>query len=416
MIDASSALLSEPYRRRARDIVGEIAAALAHPPPPLDGDRNMATALLVAEPGFTIFYAYLDRATPRAAWHRRGVRHLERAIARVPYQSHKPFFSYGFAGTAWAVEHLRGWFVDAPAAMNRDVDAALLTLVAEAPTLSYDLHHGLVGFGIYAVERLPNRGARRLLELILARLEAMAEPHGGGLRWRTVNAEWVEGQGVAAALARGVYAHNLLNGAAGIVGLCGAAIHHGVAVQRARRLLEGAVTWMWKTRSGRFFPSPFQLTLFGGSLGIAAVASVAARAARMPTWQRRALDMLRELARLRGGAARTPAASIGAGLAGAAHVFRRLAIATGEPLFVDAARRYARKLIVRRRPGHGLCGYSVWSPTWQRAYLKDPRYPIGWIGVPGFADGVAGIGLVLTSLLHEEQPTTWDRAFLLSHR
>ena len=416
MRQAPAALLSESDARRARQIVDEIAAALAHPPPPLDGDPDLTTALLLHEPGFTLFYAYHDRVRPRAAWHRLGVRHLERAIARVPHVSYKPFFSYGFAGTAWAVEHLRGWFLDAPAAMNRDVDDALATIVAEAPTVSYDFRHGLVGFGVYAVERLPERRARRLLELVLARLERMAEPHAGGLRWRSVNAEWIEGQGVAAALARGVYAHDLLHGAAGVVGLCGAAIHHGVDARRARRLLDGALTWMWKTRDGRLFPLPHQLTLFGGSLGAAAVAWVAASAARMSEWQRRALDMLRELASLRGRDARTPAASIGAGLAGAAHIFRRVARATGDLIFDDAARRYARKLLDRRRPGRGLCGYSVWSPKWQRAYLNDPDYPVGWIGVPGFADGVAGIGLVLSSFLHPAAPTAWDRAFLLSYR
>ncbi|HEX9103897.1 MAG TPA: lanthionine synthetase LanC family protein [Polyangia bacterium] len=407
--------LSPQDRERAQAIVGEIARTLVRLPPPLDGDPDLATSLMSREPGCSLFYAYLHRVEPRAAWHRQGVRHLERAIARVPNQSRKPFFSYGFSGTAWALEHLDGWFIDVPADMNRDVDGALLTLVDEAPTLSFDLHYGLVGFGIYAVERLPARAARRLLERILARLERMAEPHAGGLRWRVVNAEWVEGEGVAAALARGVYLHGLLNGVAGVVGVCGAAIHHGVDVRRARRLLEGALTWMWKTREDGLFPARAQMSLLEGSLGVAAVARVAARAARLPTWEARALAILRRLAALRGAAARTPAASIGAGLAGAAYVFHRASVETGEPLLGAAARHFAHLLIRRRRPGRGLCGYSVWSPYWQRRYLGDPDYPVGWIGVPGFSDGVAGIGLVLLQLLRGGS-SDWDRAFLLSYR
>ncbi|HEX8954418.1 MAG TPA: hypothetical protein VF945_21335, partial [Polyangia bacterium] len=188
-------LLGARQAAAARDIVEEIARSIARVGPPSDGDLDVITSLLTREPGLTVFYAYLDRMQPKALWRRLGVRHLERAIARVPNMSYKPFFSYGFSGTAWAVEHLSGWFLDVPDDMNGDVDDALLTLVEEAPTLSYDLQYGLVGFAIYALERLPHPKARLILERIVERLARTAEPRGGGLSWRTVNADWVEGEG-----------------------------------------------------------------------------------------------------------------------------------------------------------------------------------------------------------------------------
>jgi len=40
---------------------------------------------------------------------------------------------------------------------------------------------------------------------------------------------------------------------------------------------------------------------------------------------------------------------------------------------------------------------------------------VGWIALPGVTNGVAGIGLVLLSLLHAQAPD-WDRMLLLSHR
>jgi hypothetical protein len=409
-------LLSPKDRRGAAAAVAAIARALARPPPPLDGDADLATALLSREPGFTLFYAYLDRAQPNAAWRRHGVRHLERAVARIPNQSYKPFFSYGFSGTAWAVQHLAGWFLDVPDDMTSDIDDALLTLVDEAPTLSYDLQYGLVGFGIYAVERLPHPAGRKLLEGIIERLARAAEPRGRGLSFRSVNADWVVGAGIAEALAKGVYATNTINGVAGVVGICGAAIRHGVAVRRARRLLDGALRWLW-SRRGRdgLFPSHAQLTWSHGSLGIAAVTHAAARAAGLPVWERRALDLARRVARLRGSRAVLRGASLGSGAAGAAHLFHRLAVESGDQQLAAAARRWAQRLVRRRRPGTGIAGYrTAYIPAAERRYLGDLRHPVGWLGTPGLIDGAAGIGLVLLALLHGHAP--WDRALLLSHR
>jgi hypothetical protein len=107
--------------------------------------------------------------------------------------------------------------------------------------------------------------------------------------------------------------------------------------------------------------------------------------------------------------------SLGAGAAGAAHMFRRLHLATGERCFAVAARLWLARLLRRRRPGVALAGFPVWVPAWERRYLKNPNHPAGWVGAPGLLSGVAGIGLMLLSVLHGQEPW-WDRALLLSHR
>ena len=412
----TAAPLSAGLTATARQIVDDVARAIVRVAPPFDGDLSVVTSLLTREPGLAVFYAYLDRVQPKLQWRRNGLRHLERAIARVPEQSYKPFFSYGFSGTAWAVQHLTGWFVDAPDEMNADIDDALATLVEEAPTLSYDLQYGLVGFGIYAVERLPHPAARPLLERIIERLGRTAEPRGGGLAWRTVNADWVVGQGVAERLAKGVYATDVFNGAAGVVGLLGAAIHHGIAVKRARRLLDGALTWMWSTRRGGLFPAKRQLAWAQGSLGIAAVVFNAARAARMKGWQEAALAVARQLADARGSIARLSSPALATGAAGAAHMFRRLHQATGDEQLGLAARRWTERLVRRRRAGRGRAGYNtMYIPKWHQTFLEDSKHPVGWVELPGITNGVAGIGLVLLSVL-SGHPPDWDRMLLLSYR
>jgi hypothetical protein len=286
----------------------------------------------------------------------------------------------------------------------------------EAPTLSYDLQFGLVGFGIYAVERLPHPAAAPLLERIIERLARLAEPRDGGLSWRTVNADWVVGEGVEKRLAKGVYATDVFNGVAGIVGLMGAAIHHGIAVKRARRLLDGALTWMWSTRRGGLFPAKRQLAWSQGSLGIASVVYTAARAARMPRWQEAALAVARRLTAASGATARLSDPSLANGAAGAAHMFRRLHLATGDERFATAARSWTQRLLRRRRPGRGLAGYETsYIPMWHRRFLNDPDHPVGRVALPGVTNGVAGIGLVLLAMLSTQAPD-WDRMLLLSHR
>jgi len=224
------------------------------------------------------------------------------------------------------------------------------------------------------------------------------------------------GAGVAERLAKGVYDCSVFNGVAGVVGVLGAAIHHGIAVRRARRLLDGALTWMWSQRRDGLFPVKTQLGWSHGSLGIASVTYVAARAARMKEWQDAALSLAKRLAAARGPSARLPDPSLGSGAAGAAHMFRRFYEATGDGRFGDAARVWTQRLLRRRKPGRGIAGFTTaYSPAWQRKYLSDPNYPVGWIALPGVTNGVAGIGLVLLSLLHAQAPD-WDRMLLLSHR
>jgi hypothetical protein len=219
---------------------------------------------------------------------------------------------------------------------------------------------------------------------------------------------WVEGR-AKQARERGVYLAGVYNGAAGICGLLGASIDAGVAVERARALLEPALRALLERSVANEDPAAWH----DGTLGIAAVAFVAARAAGLDHWQERALAIASRVARA---APRTRDASIFWGAAGAAHMFYRLYDATGQEVFADATRRYLASLLRRRRSNEsGLAGFRTYRYAWERDFLGKPDYPVGWIGRPGILQGVAGIGLVLLAILHADEPA-WDRCLLLSHR
>jgi hypothetical protein len=68
-----------------------------------------------------------------------------------------------------------------------------------------------------------------------------------------------------------------------------------------------------------------------------------------------------------------------------------------------------------RRRGTGVAGFRNFMPSWMRSFLGVPDYPAGWVGLPGFANGSAGVGLALLAAT-TDAGAAWDRALLLSHR
>jgi hypothetical protein len=403
--------LAPATRAAIAQTIEDIAAALRHPPPPIDGDPLLAAALYNRDPGIALFYAYLDRATPRAAWRKLAARFLGNAADQIAAASHRPFFTFGFPGAAWALQHLAGWIVDLPSDALDEIDDSLVTLVEKAHTVSFDLHHGLVGHGLYALERLPAPGARRLLGAVVARLGRMGERRGAGLAWKMVPAKWVEHADLWRVV-QGVYSADVHHGSAGVVGVLGGAIAARVAEGQCRRLFRGAAAWSLATCDAKSARSGIATT-WVGDLGIATVIYTAARAAAMEDIATHSLAVARQIAKRAAATVREPGMQLG--VAGALHMFHRLHAATGEGVFADAARRYLGRLLRRRRVGRGLAGFAAFTATTERRILRDQNFPIGWLGHPGLARGVAGIGLALVSVLHGQEPA-WDRAFLLSCR
>jgi hypothetical protein len=246
-----------------------------------------------------------------------------------------------------------------------------------------------------------------LLESVIARLARTATPGRVGLTWLSVNAAWIESP-LLHELGKGLYWPDVMNGVAGICGLLGAAVRAGVATRTARRLIDGALAWSWSKRS--LYRDPRYIPAWsGGALGIATVSFFAARSAGKDDWAERWLGQARRFARM---SLRVREVSLDNGVAGVVHMMHRLYLATGEAVFAEATHTYLDRLLRRRRPDRGLGGFSGFLGAWERDYMKR-GLPTGWVDLPGFLTGAAGIGLVLCSLLHAQTPA-WDRSLLLS--
>ena len=311
---------------------------------------------------------------------------------------------------------------------NAEVDLALADHVAQVPwRRAYDLTSGLAGFGLYALERLAGasadpaaaRAARpdaaRCLARVIDRLDELALARGAGLTWHT-SAEQL-GPPTREYFPDGHENLGVAHGVPGLLPVLARAIAAGVAVDRARRLLDGAVAWVLAQRQADaevqfpycvghgVEPKAARAAWCYGDPGIAAAVLVAARAVDEPAWEREARAIARASASRSLASAGVHDAGLCHGAAGLGHVFNRLYQATGEEALGDAARAWLSRALGLQRPGQGIAGYRTWGP--------GPDGEMTWLVDPTFLTGGAGIALALDAATTAREPT-WDRVLLLS--
>src|SRR5262249_13671757 len=158
------------------------------------------------------------------------------------------------------------------------------------------LIEGLVGFGVYALERLPRPAATACLERVVDRLAETAERQGEGTTWWTDPA-WPPPE-TRAGNPRGYYNPGLAHAGPGGIGLLGQVCAAGVAQDKARPLLDGAVRWLREQEGPDGFGywvgpdarrDKARLAWCYGDPGIAAALLGAAGGVAEPGWEAAAL-------------------------------------------------------------------------------------------------------------------------------
>jgi class I lanthipeptide synthase len=392
-------ILEGTLRDRALQAVEEIAADLPFPP---------AFSLARGSAGQSLFFLYLDQAFPGRGHGDTAVDLLERAIDAIRDPTVPAGLYSGFAGVAWAVEHVLPRLGEEED-LGEEIAFILQEHLSQSPwQRHYDLIGGLVGYGVYAIERLPRPGARECLDLVVVRLAELAERQGPGLTWFTPP-ELLPPRALEMCPA-GYYNLGVSHGVPGVIALLREIEAAGLSTTRTRELLEGAMAWLRAQKlppdSGSVFPyhvapgiepRPSRLAWCYGDLGIAA--------ALRDVDETLALDLGRKAAAWPIDEARIKDAGLCHGAAGIAHLFNRLHQVSGDRLFAEAARVWFEKVLDLRRPGEGVAGFLSWD--------ADERDELGWRSDPGFLMGAAGIGLALLSAATARVPD-WDRVLLVS--
>ena len=203
-----------------------------------------------------------------------------------------------------------------------------------------------------------------------------------------------------------------------MIALLGGVCAVGVALEKARPLLDGAVVWLLRQKlppaAQSTFPSwtgpgiergDCRLAWCYGDAGVAAALLVAARSVNEPQWEREALAIARRAARRAHESAGVKDAGLCHGAGGLGHVFNRFFQTTGEEVFREAACGWFQRALEMKRTGTGICGFS--------ALRRGPDGKEYWKGEAGILGGTAGIALALLAAATEIE-SAWDRMLLLS--
>lgn len=363
-----------------------------------------------------VFFAYLQMAGLRDGDAALAFQFLNAATEALPTQTMGPSLYGGFTGIAWAAQHITGLLSDSPEDLGEEIDLALETYLSRTPwQTDYDLIVGLVGIGVYCLERGNSPAARRCLELIVERFDELAEKDGDGVRWFTKPDLLPPHQ--LKDYPNGYYNLGLAHGIPGVIALLGRIHEAGIAREKSFQLLDGAVRWLLRQRLSSNAYSCFpcfvlrertmedsRLAWCYGDAGLAAAFLVAARAAGNQAWAEEAIAIARK------GATRDPEkcyvkdVCFCHGTAGLAHIFNRFYQATRDPVFAQACRYWLDQTLQARKPGTGAAGYLVLAP--------DDENTVSWKERFGLIEGIAGVGLTMLAAVSDIEPS-WDRIFMV---
>src|SRR5262249_17292175 len=115
-----------------------------------------------------------------------AARCLRQAVAAMRSSPRPMSLFGGLTGVGWAVAHLQGRVpgLDSEEEDLAEIDGVLLNHLQQSPwSGTYDLIDGLVGFGVYALERAPRQAALACIERIIDHLAEVAEHRPNGITW-----------------------------------------------------------------------------------------------------------------------------------------------------------------------------------------------------------------------------------------
>lgn len=397
-------LIVDPERRAAiAAVIAETVAAVddwrRDHPTTSDDDADYATLRIYTATDDTV--PDPDDETGKA---------LASAITKLG-DNHTPGLYGGAARVAFAVGHLSAG-EDADLACEM-IERSLLRFLGQ-PTENYDLISGLVGIAVPVLQRIadrkPSPSSEPLARNILDQLERLAQPMDSGLAWHTppdLLPTWQRQQAP-----EGYTNLGLAHGIPGVVAILARYLIAGVDAPRARLLLDGAVDYLRSVagpqagnRYVAWLPSrpggTCRIAWCYGDLGVAVALMSAAAATGRDDWRRDALELAHGMAARPFELSQVIDAGLCHGAAGVAHLFNRLAQATGDPAFAKTADTWFGHVLAIRRPD-GLAGfpravYNDGNPTWEPS--------------ADLLNGATGVALALHAAISPIEPA-WDQLLL----
>lgn len=409
-------VLEGQIAEQATAAVRDVALAVASAP------AQASDHQLISPADRTLFWAYATNLIDEPFAHEAYVASLDDVILSLknglPCAS---LYDGGLAGVGFTLAHVLDGGADDVLSV---IDEALVDVLSiEQWEGSLDLAQGVVGLGVYFLERLQQNPNAELaaagLSRVIHHLDRNAVHTDDGVTWLTTLA--VMPESYRAKYPDGFHDCGVAHGQPGMIGFLARAQRHE-ADPRALRLLDGATQWLAAQRqptgNGRFPailpPTPEEFARFArlgtdpgtsprrsraawcyGDLGVAAA-----------TW-RACPEIARETALE---TSTRDASTCGVhdtglchGAVGLAHLCNRFYQATGDETHAEAARAwFARTLDMRRL--EGVAGFASYRGP--NADGID-----SFVASHGFLEGAIGVALALAAAVSPSEPG-WDRLLL----
>lgn len=324
-------------------------------------------------------------------------------------------YSYctGLAGIGWFYQFMNdeGYFENDTNMLLEDFDLYLATvLILLMEKNDTDFLHGATGIAYYFYSRSKdNPNVNAVLQGYVDALSKWVETEHGLVKLATTEHQ----------TNKTIYNISLSHGMSAVVSIL-ARIYtiEALRTEQVKHLIEGMVNYILaqeidKDKHGSFFPNwaiestdsiyGSRLAWCYGDLGISTTLYQVGQIMNRKDWMNKALDVLVYAATKRRDLQKNLVkdACICHGTAGIGQIFYRMWWSTKMPEFKDAADYWFNETLKMSKFEDGLAGYKIW-------HGKD-----GFVNQTGLLEGIAGIGLALTSYAYDMDPT-WDQCLLLS--
>lgn len=402
------------------------------------GQRNITpdlTSYAIAERA--LFFAYYSMAQRSEDYETVSIELLNLAIERLADENFiAPLSPYsGHLGVAWIVDHVSSLLNDdlRSAAEGQTVDLVdrlqnpqwdipendplelyddlLVRHLERLSAMNLSVDSGLIGIGLYAVERLPRKSSALILERVVDQIDRLSQYYYSGLAWYAFDGSH-NTHGSCLPQSGVLRNSSTSNGVYGIVAFLVSLIQAGIEETRCRRMLIGAITGIIHeirarpSRTRELRPLLHRECYSNGwccETGAAAVLFRAALTVNDHDWL-----IASERYLLHEGSVRIATSDMSLclchGASGNAHIFNRMWQVSGNAVYKGVATAWYKKLFSLVHSHHLHCNVGVYSESDNEAS-----------GDTSIMSGGTGIALAILAAV-TDVPPGWDRLMQISGR
>ncbi len=389
----------------------EIAGEILQKKEEIDG-----TGLLAGAAGITLLYAYLSKTFPDKDYLQVTGDFLDNLSEALANDVQGHGLSGGVAGIAFVFQHLRNIGVlDVSEDLNlSELDEFICQAVeSEFQNASWDPLHGMVGLGIYFLERNTETGEKKYLEKIVEHLATMRTALGENMVWITPGFGKYSNDN---------YNFGMAHGMPGILSFLAQVHTRGIKQAEIESMLASCIPFLLQNElldgGAMVFPSSLdviaanekkesysRLAWCYGDLCVANALTHCGKILPGKGWKEKGIEVALKTTQRTFDNSGCADASFCHGSVGIAHQYRRLYKYTKNEEFKMAAENWLHLTQQHYyKPGEGVGGYFYRSFNAQ----TDSFEPVKEYGL---LEGSAGIALVYLSFLSNIKPD-WDIIFL----